>query len=214
MKCPVCLGYLDRVSDCEACSGRGQLLAIPLADRNWDHIVAGLWLGAHETQPGGGDTRVTDQFDVVVSLYRKDGYGPSPQVPHHTHAMVDGRLSEDTHPHLHRLADTVVEAMDAGNTVLVRCHAGLNRSALVAGLALIKQGWTAEQAVDRMRAARSPYVLSNAYFLAYLTHQQETFASGWVRCQECGGGREHFGVACAACDGLGRTRTHTPTTQG
>jgi hypothetical protein len=204
VKCPECRGYLELAPSCEVCSGRGELLAIPMADRNWDHIVAGLYLGAHDTQPGGGETRVTDEFDVVVSLYQRDGYGPSPHIPHHTHTMADARLSEDNHAPINRLADIVVEAMDAGQSVLVRCHAGLNRSALVAGLALVKQGWTAQEAADRMRAARSAFVLSNAYFEAYLTFSERTASNGWTRCTECGGAREHFGVPCAACDGLGR----------
>lgn len=204
--CPDCRGYLALMPSCETCSGRGHMEAIPMADRNWDHIVSGLYLGGHDSQPGGGDCHPEDRFDVVVSLHQQDGYAPAEGTPHHVHLMADARLSEDNYAPVEALAARVVEAMDAGQSVLVRCHAGLNRSGLVAGLALIKQGWTSEQVVDRMRAARSRWVLSNASFLAYLTHHQDRIRDGWTRCEACGGAREHFGVPCPSCDGLGRSR--------
>lgn len=202
-RCPACSGYLDRVADCEVCSGRGELLSVPFPDRNWDHIAAGLFLGGHQTAPGGASTVVTDEFDVVVSLFTTGEHGPAVHVPHHTHSMPDDWLSETNHAPVHRLADLVVEAMDAGQTVLVRCHAGINRSALVAGLALLKQGWTTEQVLDRMRSARSPHVLFNASFVAYLRTQEDTARAGRTRCEECAGQREHFGVTCMACAGHG-----------
>lgn len=202
-RCPACSGYLALVHDCEVCSGRGELLSIPFPDRNWDHIAAGLHLGGHQTAPGGASTVVRDEFDVVVSLFTTGQHGPDAEIPHHIHSMADDRLSEDNHAPIQHLATLVADAMDDGQSVLVRCHAGLNRSALVAGLALLNHGWTTDQVLDRMRAARSPHVLFNASFVAYLRLVEDTARSGRTRCEDCAGQREHFGVACGSCAGMG-----------
>jgi protein-tyrosine phosphatase len=54
---------------------------------------------------------------------------------------------------------------DAG---LVRCQAGLNRSALVAALALVHAGQSPQEAVDAIRAGRSLNCLFNRDFVQYL----------------------------------------------
>ena len=55
-----------------------------------------------------------------------------------------------------------------GRRVLVRCQAGYNRSGLVVALALMRLGFTGQDAVARVRIARGPYALSNPHFLARL----------------------------------------------
>ena len=45
---------------------------------------------------------------------------------------------------------------------------GLNRSSLVTGLVLIKNGYSGTQAVDWIRAKRGPSTLQNAAYLNYL----------------------------------------------
>lgn len=54
--------------------------------------------------------------------------------------------------------------------VLVTCYAGKNRSAMVAALVLVKGGWTANGAIDRIRKARKLHpslgiALSNKRFV-------------------------------------------------
>lgn len=51
-----------------------------------------------------------------------------------------------------------------GLPVLVRCERGLNRSCMVAGLALREFGWSGAHAVQTIRDARGPVALSNPYF--------------------------------------------------
>jgi protein-tyrosine phosphatase len=64
-----------------------------------------------------------------------------------------------------RVVDSAVAAVVAVECpVLVRCRHGLNRSALVMCLALMRGGVTAENAVARVRAAR-PGALTNPYFV-------------------------------------------------
>ena len=207
--CPQCTGERDRQVNCAECAGRGMVGNVPYCPRNWDHVTEGLFLGGHDNQPGGGDARVSDQFDVVVSLYARDGYGPSDGVAHHTHEMIDGALDERDHDHIRRLATTVNEALDSNQTVLVRCLAGMNRSALVSGVALIQRGWTTDEAVSRMREVRSEYVLFNQHFVAFLRAEEARLASTRTRgrCTTCKGHQVFFGVPCETCAGSGYVAT-------
>jgi protein-tyrosine phosphatase len=69
------------------------------------------------------------------------------------------------------LTRAVLAAMEVGNAlvvgrrVLVTCAAGLNRSALIASLALARATkMTADEIIHRMRQRRSPNALYNANF--------------------------------------------------
>jgi protein-tyrosine phosphatase len=69
---------------------------------------------------------------------------------------------------LHRIADLVHENSKTG-TVLVHCTAGLNRSAMIVALVLVKHhGWTARQAVVHLRNTRGNAVLHNTVFHDWL----------------------------------------------
>jgi protein-tyrosine phosphatase len=67
------------------------------------------------------------------------------------------------------MADTIVAASRKNMQTLVRCHAGLNRSAIVIAVALTELTGRGGASITRsLRRVRSPYVLSN-----------ETFARWW-----------------------------------
>jgi len=71
---------------------------------------------------------------------------------------------------LEDLAAWVNEKRAIGPT-LVHCQAGLNRSALVTALALIRSGMAADDAILLLRSKRSPAVLCNAAFEQWLREQ-------------------------------------------
>jgi hypothetical protein len=171
--CPTCENDRHKRVDCETCSGRGKLFSVPFCDRPWDEVVPGLWLGGHDCQFTGspqGDCHPGDHFDMVVSLHHREGaeWQPTNDAVHLRYSMADADLDPDHHTRLDELASHVEGAVRNGDKVLVRCRAGINRSALVVGLALLKMGWTTGEAVARMRAVRSPYVLFNESFVQYL----------------------------------------------
>ena len=61
----------------------------------------------------------------------------------------------------------VAAAVRAGRRTLVRCVLGLNRSALVVGLAVRElTGRDGPEVVAHLRAVRSPHVLCNPHFAA------------------------------------------------
>lgn len=63
----------------------------------------------------------------------------------------------------------VAASLVTGKTVLVTCHMGLNRSALVAGLGLgLVTRMTGDQIVELIRERRSHLALGNPHFVAML----------------------------------------------
>ena len=76
-----------------------------------------------------------------------------------------------------KVARQVRKLLDRNRTVLVTCHAGMNRSGLICALALgmpsmhqcrTPSNLTPAQAISAVRKARGPYALSNDYFVAFI----------------------------------------------
>lgn len=175
VKCPVCRGRRAVMPDCAECAGRGVVDHVPYADRPWDEIVPNLWLGGHACQfnsevapEGNCFIREEDGFDLVISLAYQPGFSPPLWTEHHTHRMADAELDPDHHSRVDELAELVQMSVQNGRKTLVRCLAGLNRSALVTGLALTRMGYAPDEAIRLMRQKRSPYVLCNPSFVDYI----------------------------------------------
>jgi Dual specificity phosphatase, catalytic domain len=125
------------------------------------HIEGNLWTG------GCIDgVRLGDDFRYVVSLYPWEKYTLGSETERLEAVMYDAGSMPNIHA-LHAAADQVVAWVAEGKT-LVHCQAGLNRSGLVAALALTKMGHSAREAIDLLREKRSPVVLCNATFEAWL----------------------------------------------
>lgn len=73
---------------------------------------------------------------------------------------------------LRAAAEEVRSALAAGKKTLVHCQAGLNRSALVAALALTLDGMSAADAIDLLREKRCNAVLCNPTFDLWLREQR------------------------------------------
>jgi hypothetical protein len=69
---------------------------------------------------------------------------------------------------VHMLGIRVASMVDAGDRVVVNCAAGLNRSGLVVGRALIALGHEPADAIELIRAARGPNALFNGTFERFL----------------------------------------------
>src|SRR3954471_6435074 len=61
----------------------------------------------------------------------------------------------------------------AGDRVLVRCQAGLNRSGLVTALVLMLDGYDAAAAISLIRRQRSSWALCNKHFVDWLLTEGE-----------------------------------------
>jgi dual specificity protein phosphatase-like protein len=138
----------------------------------WDEIIPGLFMGGHIRQGPSGErvpVIVGTEFDVVISLYRKDGHGPAGTVEHHCREVPDGPLTAAQLADICELAEKAKAAVNAGRKVLVRCHHGYNRSGLVVVQALVQLGYQVDDAIFLIRYRRSKWALNNHFFVEYLT---------------------------------------------
>lgn len=107
-------------------------------------------------------------IDYVLSLYKWEQYIIKHPVKETlTVTMLDS--TEQDLSEIDELAEWVNIRRKLGN-VLVHCQAGLNRSSLVIARALYLNGevGTPNQIVEKMRAERSPEVLCNPAFEAWV----------------------------------------------
>jgi protein-tyrosine phosphatase len=127
-------------------------------------IAENLWMG------GVIDGLVLPaQVKHVVSLYPWERYSAREGLLTDLEVrQYDGRQVDADQ--VIELADLVNERRKSG-VVLVHCQAGLNRSGLIVGLALVRSGMTPEGAIALLRAKRSPAVLCNPTFEAFLRAQ-------------------------------------------
>jgi len=127
-----------------------------------NEIVNGFWLSSLPKE-------IPYNVKYVISMIGQQNY------KYHPHQKIITTFFEDADilpppAYLHGLADLVNTCRKDGVT-LIHCLAGLNRSALIAGLALVKSGMEAQIAVDNMRRIRGQDVLHNKVFLDWLLKQ-------------------------------------------
>ena len=169
MLCHECYAEPVAMPDCSACHGTGRATRMPLCDDPWNEVVPGLFMGGHDVRSQSARACVVrDEFDLVVSLTSRDGYGPSPGVEHVVARLADAVLDPPSAARVNELGATVAAAVRAGRRVLVRCSGGLNRSGVVVAEALVQLGMTPEEAVLAVRKARGPWALTNPAFVSHL----------------------------------------------
>ncbi|WP_066360006.1 protein-tyrosine phosphatase family protein [Herbidospora mongoliensis] len=145
---------------------------VPYAEEPWHEIIPGLFMGGHfrdGLSEGLLPVVVADEFDVVVSMIRLDGHGPSGSIPHHVCHVPDGRLTSVEVGTVVTMAGFAAEAIRSDLRVLVRCRAGYNRSGLVVAQTLLLLGYALDDAIDLIRSRRSLFALHNSHFVEYLT---------------------------------------------
>jgi hypothetical protein len=165
----VCYAEPRDVPDCPACRGTGRATSIPLCLEPWNEVAPGLFQGGHDVRSQSRTACVvTDEFDLVVSLTTREGYGPDEGIEHHVARMADAGVDAGIAARVDELAGLTTEAVGAGRRVLVRCSGGLNRSGLVVGATLVRLGHAPDDAIALVRRARGPWALTNPGFVSYL----------------------------------------------
>jgi hypothetical protein len=132
--------------------GQSGEFKVPLISQITDDLWTGGWLP---------DVKLPDDFLFVVSMYPWGKYELGLSTARIEVAMQDSDEVPDR-AQLFTLGRIVNAFRGAGKT-LVHCQAGLNRSALVAGVALILDGHSPDEAIALLRS-RSEVVLCNAAF--------------------------------------------------
>jgi protein-tyrosine phosphatase len=156
----------------------GDEIDLPL----WSEILPNLWQGGTADNDKVGDRSVkysipaitARDFNSVYTFYAfanpvdwmvkeyRFGYYDSPD--------TDFPIAE-----FKRIVKMAHDDWKRGEKVLIRCQAGLNRSGIITALVLIRDGYTAREAIDLMRETRHEYVLFNKHFEQWLLKQPVEF---------------------------------------
>lgn len=136
---------------------------------NWAVSVPEVkWLYEEQSDPDSTLVVMTSRFDAILNLYPWAPYIVPEGIEYQEAELLDSHdkpLKEDIDP----LALKVVVWLNEDKKVLVHCQAGLNRSALVAARVLmLKDAYTADEAITIVREARSPVCLCNQGFEDWL----------------------------------------------
>ena len=144
----------------------------------WNEILPGLHLGgtddADVVYEEGAGSRLDhkafitpEHFDTVVTMY---AYARPVDwfVKEFRFGIYDSDMKDFQTDELHDIVVAAHRDWKKGKRVLVRCQAGINRSGLVMALMLIREGYSAEDAIKLMRGQRGQAVLANKHFENWL----------------------------------------------
>ena len=114
-----------------------------------------------------------NKFDSVVTLFghsRPLGYYTREQ----RFGIADAEIDPLSVPEILQLADWLHSEWKLRNKVVAaRCQAGWNRSGLIIALVLLKEGYSAEEAISLIREQRSPNALCNPHFVKFIEEQSK-----------------------------------------
>jgi hypothetical protein len=142
----------------------------------WSEVLEHLWvggtddgdtLGDHHAWSGKEAFITPEFFDTVVTMYQ---YANPVDwlVKEYRYCIYDSDVNHFDWAELFATAKFAHDEWSSGKRVLIRCQAGLNRSGLVMALVLIREGFSAEQAIQLIREKRSPQSLFNRQFVSFL----------------------------------------------
>jgi len=86
----------------------------PEPQEPWNEVTSRLWLGGHFWAGPDGEGQaavVGDEFDLVISLFTREGHEPNPGVDHLISEITDSPLTAE---HLHSVQRLAVTAAEAG----------------------------------------------------------------------------------------------------
>jgi hypothetical protein len=138
-----------------------------------DEILPGLFMGGtHDDRTVAdpmplGNLGGRREYDAVVTLYAW-AQPVDWEVEELRYGFGDGALHGEDLTRVLRAAAWAHERWHAGDRVMIRCQAGLNRSGLVTALVLVMDGWDPAEAILHIRAQRSPHALFNNHFVRWL----------------------------------------------
>ena len=111
-------------------------------------------------------------FESVVTMYahaRPLGYYTREQ----RFGVADAEIDPLSVPEIIQLADWLHSEWNIGKKVAARCQAGWNRSGLIIALVLLKEGYSADEAISLIRERRSPNALCNPHFVKFIEEQSK-----------------------------------------
>lgn len=131
----------------------------------YDEVIVGLHQA--DTTYSPRELLFEHRFDAVFDACGWDRGEGLDGLPYVFFAIDDVPWIDDRDA-VHDLGCAIAALVRAGKSVVVNCAAGLNRSGLLVGRALIELGYPNREAVALVRAARGPHALSNVEFARFL----------------------------------------------
>lgn len=131
-----------------------------------DEILPGLWMGDFGSRLDAGN------IDLVINLAQADDQFSEPFGKGNMHwEIADGPLPDMGK--MQSFVNIVTEALCEGETVLIHCNAGVNRSGLLTALVVREmENLTGIEALELVRSRRPrgpfPNIVCNPAFEAYV----------------------------------------------
>jgi predicted protein tyrosine phosphatase len=130
-------------------------------------IVSGLWQGGEDSLPCfTSSSKLSTNFDAIATIH-PDLPLVDLEIAQIRLELLDTVIERSQIPAILNTADWVFDRWQCGQQVLVRCQAGMNRSGLIIAITLMKDGYSAADAISSIKK-KNPYALSNSAFVNYL----------------------------------------------
>jgi len=147
----------------------------------FNEIATNLFMGGTEDMdvihfPAKNNNRTDLPFDAIVTMY---AYAQPAdwKVQEFRYGVPDTAIEDIDLDRLKQAVEFGYNRWMAGDRVLVRCQAGLNRSGLVTALILMSTGLDAETAIEQIRKNRAEIALFNEDYVRWLKIEGATFVT-------------------------------------
>jgi protein-tyrosine phosphatase len=145
----------------------------------FNEIATNLFMGGTDDMdvihfPAKNNERTDLPFDAIVTMY---AYAQPAdwKVQEFRYGVPDATIEDIDLDRLKQAVEFGYNRWMAGDRVLVRCQAGLNRSGLVTALILMSTGLDAETAIDQIRTKRAESALFNEDYVTWLLAEGADF---------------------------------------
>jgi len=145
----------------------------------YSEIAPNLFMGGTDDNdvihfPARINRRVDMPFDAIVTMYAW-AQPADWRVQEFRYGVPDAAIADIDLSRLKQAVEFGYNRWMAGDRVLVRCQAGLNRSGLVTALILMSTGLDAETAIKEIRKNRAGMALFNHDYVNWLLDEGAQF---------------------------------------
>jgi protein-tyrosine phosphatase len=145
----------------------------------FNEIATNLFMGGTDDMdvihfPAKKNDRTDLPFDAIVTMYAF-AQPADWNIQEFRYGVPDASMGDIDLGRLKQAVEFGYNRWMAGDRVLVRCQAGLNRSGLVTALILMSTGLDAESAIREIRTNRAEVALFNEDYVAWLMTEGAAF---------------------------------------
>ena len=145
----------------------------------YSEIAPNLFMGGTDDNDvihnaASGRRRTDLPFDSIVTMYAW-AQPADWKVQEFRYGVPDAAIELIDLARLKQAVDFGYGRWMAGDRLLVRCQAGLNRSGLVTALILMTSGLDADSAISLIRSNRADIALFNEHYVAWLRKEAANF---------------------------------------